>query len=164
MRFAFRRGARRVDPREDSRGTAMKLHSNSAMQSVLGEGSRFEGKARVAGMLRVDGSWEGSLDVAETLVVGKTGVVSGDVRARSVVVCGRVTGTITASESVELQKGCRLEGDIHTRTFVVEEGVYFQGNCRMTEEGAAAEGESPLPPLPGPQLAAEATVPRVSRL
>jgi cytoskeletal protein CcmA (bactofilin family) len=139
----------------------MKLHSTSAMQSVLGEGSRFDGTGRVAGMLRVDGSWEGALDVAETLVVGKTGVVSGDVRARNVVVCGRVIGTITATESVELQKGCRLEGDIQTRTFVVEEGVFFQGHCRMGEEGAA-EVESLLPPLPGPQLAATTPASRAS--
>ncbi len=142
----------------------MKLHSNSGMQSVLGEGSRFEGTARVGGMLRVDGSWEGSLEVGETLVVGKTGVVSGDVRARSVVVCGRVNGTITATESVELQKGCRLEGDIHTRTFVVEEGVFFQGNCRMSEEGTTPDSENVLPPLPSPQLASNPSVPRSSRL
>jgi cytoskeletal protein CcmA (bactofilin family) len=142
----------------------MKLHSNSGMQSVLAEGSRFEGTARVAGMLRVDGSWEGSLDVGETLVVGKTGVVSGDVRAKSVVVCGRVNGTITAAESVELQKGCRLEGDVQTRTFVVEEGVFFQGSCRMTEEGSVPESENLLPPLPGPQLASTPSLQRSSRL
>jgi cytoskeletal protein CcmA (bactofilin family) len=147
MGLVFRRGVRHVDPSGDSRGTAMKLHSNSSMQSVLGEGSRFEGTARVAGLLRVDGTWEGSLDVGDTLVIGKTGEVAGDIRAKNVVVCGRVHGTITAAESVELQKGCRVEGDIHTRTFVVEEGVFFQGNCRMSE-GAALESEAAFPALP----------------
>ncbi|HEY7461546.1 MAG TPA: polymer-forming cytoskeletal protein [Gemmatimonadota bacterium] len=125
----------------------MKHNSNSGMQSVLGEGSRVEGTSRIAGMLRVDGAWDGSIDVGETLVVGKTGAVSGDIRAKNVIVCGRVQGSISASDSVELQKGCRLEGDIHTRTFVVEEGVFFQGHCRMIEEPTSGS-EKTLPPRP----------------
>lgn len=131
----------------------MKHNSNSGMQSVLGEGSRVEGTSRIAGMLRVDGAWDGSIEVGETLVVGKTGEVSGDIRAKNVIVCGRVQGTISASDSVELQKGCRLEGDIHTRTFVVEEGVFFQGHCRMIEE-ATAGSEKGLPPRPPSERAA----------
>ena len=39
---------------------------------------------------------------------------------------------------VELQKGCRFEGDVETPIFVVEEGVFFQGNCRMPREAETA--------------------------
>ena len=37
----------------------------------------------------------------------------------------------SGTETVELQKGARVEGDILTRSFVIEPGVWFQGQCRM---------------------------------
>jgi cytoskeletal protein CcmA (bactofilin family) len=141
MRFRIRGKARRVDPREHPWRSAMKGRANGGINSLLGQGSRFEGTAKVEGTARVDGLWEGSLEVSDTLVVGKTGELTGDVRARHVVVSGRVVGTITATECVELQRGCRLEGDVRTRTFVVEDGVFFEGSCRMSEEAPAGAGE-----------------------
>ena len=111
---------------------------SNGINSLLGEGSSFEGAARVSGAVRVDGNWKGSVDVADTFVVGRTGVFDGQVHARDVIVCGRLMGTISATGSVELQKGCRFEGDVETPIFVVEEGVFFQGNCRMPREAETA--------------------------
>ncbi|MGH7129052.1 MAG: bactofilin family protein [Planctomycetaceae bacterium] len=115
---------------------------SNGINSLLGEGSSFEGAARVSGAVRVDGNWKGSVDVADTFVVGRTGVFDGQVHARDVIVCGRLMGTISATGSVELQKGCRFEGDVETPIFVVEEGVFFQGNCRMPREAEAAYEQS----------------------
>lgn len=118
----------------------MREHSDGP-HSLLGQDSRWQGSAQVQGTLRVDGAFEGTLEVSKTLVIGKSGNLSGEIRARDVVVGGRVQGTIMATESVELQKGCHFEGDLRTRTFVVEAGVFFQGNCRMQD--AAAPGSDP---------------------
>jgi cytoskeletal protein CcmA (bactofilin family) len=156
MRSIFR--GRRHDDAGSRERTPMKRQSNGGINSLLGQGSRFEGTARVEGTLRVDGVWDGALEVADTLVIGKTGEFTGEIRARNVVVCGRVNGTITATETVELQRGCRFEGDVRTRTFVVEDGVFFQGNCRMAEEGAEAgreeERASPEEDLLAPRASA----------
>jgi cytoskeletal protein CcmA (bactofilin family) len=120
-----------------------KQQQSSGITSLLGQGSSFEGAARLEGTLRVDGTYDGSVEVGETLVIGKPGAFRGDVQARDVIVCGRLQGTITASGSVELQAGCRFEGDLRTRTLIVEEGVFFQGNCRMDdgEQGGHAGAE-----------------------
>jgi cytoskeletal protein CcmA (bactofilin family) len=122
----------------------MSRQQSSGVSSLLGQGSRWEGAVRVVGTLRLDGSCEGTLDVGGMLVIGKTGEFAGEIRARDVVVCGRVRGTILATETVELQKGCHFEGDVHTRTFVVEAGVFFQGTCSM-------EDPSPGTGVGGPQ-------------
>ena len=81
------------------------------------------------------------MDVGEALVIGAAGSFTGEIRAHTVVVRGTVRGTILAAHSVELQRGARVEGDVHTRVLVVEEGVFFQGHCRMEE---AADGEDGL--------------------
>lgn len=101
--------------------------------SVLGSGSSTTGAARYEGSLRLDGTFEGSIEVGETLIVGPSGSLTGDIRAGSVVVAGAIRGTVLATDTVELERGARLEGDIQTRTLIVEDGVFFQGNCRMEE-------------------------------
>jgi cytoskeletal protein CcmA (bactofilin family) len=130
-------------PRPAKGGREMGKAPSNGINSLLGEGSSFEGTARVGGAVRVDGHWKGSVEVADTFVVGRTGVFDGQVHARDVIVSGRLMGKIHATGSVELQKGCRFEGDVETPIFVVEEGVFFQGNCRMPPEIAeAAEAAS----------------------
>jgi cytoskeletal protein CcmA (bactofilin family) len=113
---------------------ASKQPSNGGVNTLLGQGSSFEGLARVQGTVRVDGLFQGILEAGDAVMIGKSGELQGDVRARDVVVSGKLRGTISAKETVELQRGCHLEGDVHTRTLIIEEGVYFQGNCRMDEK------------------------------
>lgn len=105
-------------------------HSNG-LDSLLGAGVDCQGTARVEGTLRLDGAFQGTLHVGDTLIIGQGGAFSGRARARQVVISGRFEGEVLGTERVELQKGARMEGDILTRSFVIEPGVWFQGNCRM---------------------------------
>ncbi len=97
--------------------------------SVIGESSSFEGTFEVTGNLRVDGKFNGEINVSETLVVGKNGLVDADVNTRSAVVAGTIKGNLHASEKITLQSGSRLEGEMVTSKLVIEEGVSFQGSC-----------------------------------
>ena len=105
-------------------------HSNG-LDSLLGAGVDCQGTARVEGTLRLDGAFQGTLEVGDTLIIGSSGAVTGRARARQVVISGRFEGEVLGTERVELQKGARMEGDVLTRSFVIEPGVWFQGNCRM---------------------------------
>ena len=105
-------------------------HANG-LDSLLGAGVDCQGTARVEGTLRLDGAFQGTLEVGDTLIIGQGGAFTGRARARQVVISGRFEGEVLGSERVELQKGARMEGDVLTRSFVIEPGVWFQGNCRM---------------------------------
>lgn len=105
-------------------------HSNG-LDSLLGAGVDCQGTARVEGTLRLDGAFKGTLEVGDTLIIGQGGSLTGRARARQVVISGRFEGEVLGIERVELQKGARMEGDVLTRSFVIEPGVWFQGNCRM---------------------------------
>jgi len=102
--------------------------------SILGEGSSFKGNIRIEGSMRVDGEFEGNITVTESLIVGKSGTVKAEVEAGEAVVAGRVVGRIRAGERVELQTGSRMEGDVHTQSFMIEDGVFFRGSCHMGKE------------------------------
>ena len=48
---------------------------------------------------------------------------------------GKVDGTITAAERVEVQGSSAVNGDIYTKSIVVLEGGRINGSVRMDESG-----------------------------
>jgi cytoskeletal protein CcmA (bactofilin family) len=114
--------------------------------SVIAAGLKIVGDVETAGVLKIEGTVQGSIRGARQVVVGRTGVVQGDVQAEEVVLGGRVVGTVTASERVEIQSNSVIEGDIHTRSIVVFEGGLLNGNVRMDMAGAKG-ASTPVTPL-----------------
>lgn len=100
--------------------------------NLLGKGAFFNGELKVNGSIRIDGEFEGKMEVSESVILGKTGKVKGTIISKDVVVGGNMEGNINASERIELQAGSHLAGDITCRGLVVEDGVFFDGNCKMS--------------------------------
>ncbi len=101
------------------------------VNSVIGEGAEFIGEFRFPGLIRIDGRFRGLIDTQGKVLIGKSGVVDTDIKARIVVAGGEVQGNIYASERVTLLSTCRLTGDIVTPRLIVEEGVVFHGKCTI---------------------------------
>ena len=72
---------------------------------------------------------------------GEKGVVSATVRAGIVLINGEVIGNVFATERVELRGTARVYGDVEAPVIVVEEGVLFEGHCKMTK-GRSADATS----------------------
>jgi cytoskeletal protein CcmA (bactofilin family) len=117
------------------------------MNSIIGKGCKVNGTIDVQdGTLRIDGDFEGNVNCpGGTLVIGKGGKVQADIKVQSAVVGGTVNGNIDAKEKIELQAGSRLEGDIKTRRLVIDEGVFFEGSCKMSPDGKPM-GSTPAQP------------------
>ena len=101
------------------------------INSILGKGCKFEGTVEVEGTLRIDAEFEGVVNCPDTLVVGKTGVVKADINVKNAIIGGKVVGNIKATNKIELQSGSHIEGDIQTHRLVIDEGVFFEGSCKM---------------------------------
>jgi cytoskeletal protein CcmA (bactofilin family) len=115
----------------------------SGQTSIIAQGCKFDGTVQVAGTLRIEGEFKGNIGTPESLVIGKTGVVHADVKVKNAIIGGQLFGNITAENKIELQSGSHVEGDIKTKRLVIDEGVFFEGNCSM---GAKAPGAgSPTP-------------------
>lgn len=111
------------------------LPGEGKMNSIIGKGCKINGTITVSeGTLRIDGEFEGNVTVPDTLVIGKDGHVKAQIKVKSAIVGGTVVGNIDAKEKIELQAGSRLEGDIKTTRLVIDEGVFFEGNCKMSPE------------------------------
>ena len=102
-----------------------------ASMTFISEGTQITGEISVEHDLRVEGSIKGSVSVGNALVVGPTGRIEGDVKARSATLAGHTTGNIHTQEKLVLEAKSVLMGDLQTRELVIQEGAIFQGKCAM---------------------------------
>ena len=102
-----------------------------SLNSILGAGCKVKGQIELKGTIRIDGEFDGSIKCPETLIIGKSGVIKADVEVKNAIIGGKLVGNISATNKIELQTGSHVEGDIETTRLVIDEGVFFEGNCRM---------------------------------
>jgi len=115
--------------------------------SVIAPGMKVVGDVETSGILKIEGTVQGSIRGARQVVLGRSGVIQGDVQAEEVILGGRVVGTVTATERVEIQSNSVIEGDVHTRSIVVFEGGLLNGNVRMDLAGAKGTTSTQVTPL-----------------
>lgn len=101
--------------------------------SIVGPGMRVVGDCETEGTLRIEGSVQGTVRAGKAVVVGKDGVVDGDIITQDAVVGGQVTGSISAESRLELQATCVVEGQIQSRRIKLEEGGKMNGTVQIGE-------------------------------
>lgn len=103
-----------------------------SINSVIGQGSIFEGKFYIAGSLKIDGKFEGDIKTDEALYIGETGKVKTNIAAKEVTVSGTLIGNIKAENEVTLEETGRMLGDIQTPYLELNKGVVAKGNITIT--------------------------------
>ena len=107
--------------------------SGEEMTTVIGKETKFTGTIDLKGGLRVDGVVKGKIISTDEVTVGSSGLVEAQIEARSAVIAGKMVGDIHATERIELQANCDVEGDLRTKSLVIEQGAVFCGGCHMKE-------------------------------
>lgn len=102
------------------------------IKAFLGPGSQFEGKLSFDEMVRLDGSFSGEVRSSDTLVVGDTGEIEGNIQVGCLILSGRFRGNIVATERVELLEPAQVEGVIETPLLKIDEKVIFNGEIKMS--------------------------------
>ncbi len=121
------------------------LRTTGKIETVLGPGISIQGVLTGKGGVRIEGVFEGKIDIEGPLVIGEQGkVVSEEIRAPSVVAGGTVQANIIADKVQVLRTG-RVYGDVTTANLSTEEGGFLKGTIRMPEEGNAAQPAAPAP-------------------
>ena len=99
--------------------------------TVLGKDVRFTGVVHFEGTVRMDSCFEGEIYTKGVLTVGEHAVIKGTINATTLISGGKIKGTITATEKVQLLKTAILVGDVHCPYFAMEEGAHIQGQIDM---------------------------------
>ena len=76
----------------------MRAPESAARASVLGPTLRFRGELSAQEDLIIQGSVEGSITHTQSLTIGTDGTMKGDIRARVIVIDGKVEGDLYATD------------------------------------------------------------------
>lgn len=99
-----------------------------AAPSIISQDLRIVGDLHSAGEIQIDGRVDGDIRT-NTLLVGESAVVKGEIVADSVTIHGTVNGQIKAA-SVKLAKSSRVTGDILHENLAIEKGAFLEGHCK----------------------------------
>ena len=105
---------------------------------VLGPTLHFKGELYGEEDLDFQGQIEGSIEHTRSLSIGKEGGVTGNIKAKFVIVEGRVDGDIHASESVSVRASAKVKGNIYAPRVGIADGANFSGSIDMNHKGAVA--------------------------
>jgi cytoskeletal protein CcmA (bactofilin family) len=110
----------------------MATKNESQLNSIIGEGSIFEGKFYINGSLQIDGRFEGEIRTKDQVIIGELGKVKTDISAKKVIIGGTLIGNIDAEDEVTLQSTGRVLGNIKAPKINIEEGVVVQGEISVS--------------------------------
>src|SRR5262245_55051742 len=96
--------------------------------STIGRGTVVRGAIRGEGDLEIHGRVEGSVDVTGDLLVAESALVKSDVAGRRVVVRGAIAGNVSGTESLVLEAGSRVVGDLAAPSIGIRPGALVRGN------------------------------------
>ena len=106
---------------------------------MLGSQAVLEGNLVFEGSLFMNGHAKGTIESRNgSIVVGEEAVLHADIFVRNATINGEINGTVRAAERIELHPPARVNGIIEAPIVVMDEGVIFEGNCRIKPKEAAA--------------------------
>ena len=103
----------------------------SVSVNMIGAGTIITGDIVSKGDIRVDGTLKGSVNTQGKVVLGREGVIEGDVNCKDADVSGTIKAKITVSQLLSLKTTAKLNGDIITNKLSIEPGATFSGSCSM---------------------------------
>jgi cytoskeletal protein CcmA (bactofilin family) len=105
------------------------------INAFLGKDTEFEGKFSFTGAVRIDGKLSGEILSSGILIVGESAIIKSQIHVADMIISGEVHGDIFAENKIEIKVPGKLFGNIQTPRLIIEEGVIFEGNCRMKDLG-----------------------------
>ncbi len=103
--------------------------------SVIGADLVIKGNLTSKGEVQIEGEVQGDI-YGTHIVIGERARVTGGVIAEECVIRGHLLGTVRGRR-VLLQSTSHVEGDIYHQTMAIEQGAFFEGKSRRTDDPLA---------------------------
>jgi cytoskeletal protein CcmA (bactofilin family) len=94
----------------------------------VGKSVVFKGELVSSEDMSIDGRVEGTVDVRDhTLTVGPDAEIHANISAKTITIHGAVTGSIKASDKVDIRETGKVDGDITAPRVAMAEGADLHG-------------------------------------
>jgi cytoskeletal protein CcmA (bactofilin family) len=114
-----------------TKNESMKKEETTAVINMIGAGTVIKGDIYSKGDIRVDGILKGSVTTEGKVVLGREGIIEGDIECSDADISGTIKAKITVSKVLSLKDSAKLNGDIITNKLSIEPGAEFTGSCSM---------------------------------
>src|SRR5262249_20878668 len=114
--------------------------SSEEWTGFIDQGVTLEGTLQLTGTFRIDGNVKGNIISEQTVILGDSAKVEGQIEGNRVVISGRFDGVIFAKGRVEIQAKGVVTGEVHSPCMVIDPGGIFDGRCHMLASSDAAAG------------------------
>lgn len=111
--------------------------------SVIGVDLTIIGNLISRGEVQIDGEVQGDIH-GTNVVIGDKARVTGGIVADEIVVRGHVMGSIRGKR-VMLQSTSHVEGDVFHQALSIEQGAFFEGKSRRSEDPTAGVQRPEIP-------------------
>lgn len=101
--------------------------------TTFGPETNFNGNLNFKTSLKICGTFKGTIKTEGYLEISPEANVEAEIEAGSVKIAGILKGNINKSERVELVNTAQMYGNITTKVLKIEDGVIFQGECKMSK-------------------------------
>jgi len=122
---------------------------DTSQQNIIAQGTTLVGDITSKGAFRVDGTLQGTLKTPGKVVVGKSGMIKGNLEGVNADFEGKFSGKLKLSGTLSLKSSAHIEGEVEVGKLAVEPGATFNAVCSM--KGAIKElkkGEQQQRPRP----------------
>jgi len=98
----------------------------------IGQSVVVKGDLSAAEDLTIEGHVDGKIELnRNVLTIGTGGQIAAQILARVVIVMGKVKGTITATEAINIRETASVEGELAAPKISISEGAFFRGQVDM---------------------------------
>jgi excisionase family DNA binding protein len=94
--------------------------------------------------LRINGSFEGKLDTKGSLTIGENARVRAPITGDRIIVAGKVTGDITATQSLSIIAPAVVKGNVRTPSISITEGSILEGCLSMLSPADTSQDEQTM--------------------
>lgn len=101
------------------------------VNTVIGKETYFKGVINGKGLIRIDGEAEGIITNKGDIIIGESGRVTVELKARNVTIAGHYEGDLDAEGKLELKKTATAVGTFRANGLIVEEGAVVSGSMDM---------------------------------
>ncbi len=130
-----------------SKDRGARLSPPEQVISIIGPGMRVVGDCDTDGAVRIEGGVKGNVRAGKAVVVGKDGVVDGDIFTQDAIISGTVRGTLRAGSRLEVKSTSRIDGVVLAGRMQLEEGAEITGTIQVGE--TSTEPVLGNPPIAG---------------
>jgi len=102
------------------------------ISTLIGYGYEINGEITGKSVIRIDGKVTGNVTTEGGLILGEKGIIIGNVKTKSAIIYGSVSGNVEALQ-LEIKKTGVVNGDINTETLEIELGAQYNGNLKMKQ-------------------------------